>query len=1441
MRKRIFCIIVCISLAVSCLTVVANTQIGMLTAPGTYELGDVIRLECRTAISEYADFYTSEGKLNSQSIEVDPNTLIAFYDWTPTVAGVYTVYAISGEAESEPVRLWIVDTYTEKEDVNIQNADAISQDGYQSATDAMSSGIVTYADGVVALDSNPRGTLSGSTKNEPVISFAGNEAKGLLKIAYDISISVQTEINEEFLTLIYFGTDWRNYFRGVAFKAVSQEERQIGYYNGSTFEAFEDAEGNAVTYEPGRRYRVVTYVDITTGLGDVFVNGRKLTPAKVDFSSSVYGGQLSENVSLNKINLRNTNLWNADSITQIYRFSIETAEIYTGEGSDFAVATEDWLYRDMYGAPYTDIDLSQILDAVNANYAKGFSNGYQTSEGVLPENVFMIQEDPKEQFFVSINSDNYTELSRHLVAAIDSTSSLAYSIFRVFIGEPQDTKTDGYFFFELGNSDVKIKAGVLRSGDATLLPYLECGTAEQVSERALMANQWYTGVLKLDYAQNQLALKFYSDAELPGMVYDVVLDDIEPISIDAVGFTVDAFKTDPIYMGAYTVVLCNEAYGLAETKLNDAIRVVQEGGMDAQDEIDALTQAIEELEDSAVKQQFQKELQTLIKYAPMYNTIISLVRNGSVAELVAMRDEIDKLEDQAQKYILLPLLNSAEESIAYRQRISDLTAITIESINAAELYQQAMILSKEIQDSNLDAVVKELLLSELEEYKKGFASYPLEISRRTLEFPYSDGTVLRDIDGWYGDFTLQTPPDETAVIKERALVVPQDKAVYTKLDREIDFTAADEYWIKYDFAFSEDTDGFSGLAIGENYRFGILGESGVVHPYIAAEAPQDAKYETIFDDFISNDIKYISSYHVNYVASATAEFDGTRLRRVNKDDEGYVIYAVNQVESVRATMLQQANVATRAKIYYSTNQVIWTEAETSHEQGFSGSWIQWDSVATNIPDDAAFIKIVIPYATTTSGGDADIWNDLCSVEIKQAKATPAAISAVDEKILEAGKTYTAVIRADQGSNQIKMMVFPADEAPAGEWLFEFDDIVPDDVYSVIGLLCKAGGFCVERIVIESADSVYFSDVTEKIQKMEETKAYADIKQAQQAVSSLSNGLAREIYENIVDRYLQENKTQLPVIDYISIDGSGREQELVKANVSVTDNGGNLNEILYTWTLDGKVISNTSAVTVPGNSAGNTLMLSAIPVTIEGLQGEEKSTSIKITGNSMGGTYYGTGGGGIGSSGNSGSLISSTEPTEQPGTKPATPSPFSDIEGHWAYDTIMSMYRTNIVKGYGDGTFCPEQTITRAEFAEICFGLFTYLEEDTDVANAMHFQDVKESDWFYKSVSAMSALEIIQGYDNMFEPERLISREEMAKVIYGLYEHVVGFSSYTSRQFSDEAEISDWAVAYVRACGGLGLLNGMENGNFAPREAVTRAQAATAIYNLLAISNKTIKF
>jgi hypothetical protein len=201
---------------------------------------------------------------------------------------------------------------------------------------------------------------------------------------------------------------------------------------------------------------------------------------------------------------------------------------------------------------------------------------------------------------------------------------------------------------------------------------------------------------------------------------------------------------------------------------------------------------------------------------------------------------------------------------------------------------------------------------------------------------------------------------------------------------------------------------------------------------------------------------------------------------------------------------------------------------------------------------------------------------------------------------------------------------------------------------------------------------------------------------------------------------------------------------------------------------------------------------------------------------------------------------STKESEQPQEPQQTEQTdqFTDIQNYWAKSYIEFIGAKGIIKGKAQGIFAPEDNVTRAEFT----AMLTRLLELNDKSTAtLPFIDVAEKDWFYEIVNTAFASGLIQGKGDLFDPNGLITREEMVVLITraaSAKDKSIPVDSFEVEQlllpFKDKEEISHWARTETAIALKLGLIQGTGPDRFEPKTHATRAQAATVMYNLCGI-------
>lgn len=166
--------------------------------------------------------------------------------------------------------------------------------------------------------------------------------------------------------------------------------------------------------------------------------------------------------------------------------------------------------------------------------------------------------------------------------------------------------------------------------------------------------------------------------------------------------------------------------------------------------------------------------------------------------------------------------------------------------------------------------------------------------------------------------------------------------------------------------------------------------------------------------------------------------------------------------------------------------------------------------------------------------------------------------------------------------------------------------------------------------------------------------------------------------------------------------------------------------------------------------------------------------------------------------------------------------YTDIGENYAKEQINDLANQDIIDGYGDNTFRPDNLITRAEFSNILVKAFDL--EDTEVSG-IYFIDVKPSDWYYKPVTILKKLSIVDGYDNKnFKPNTNITRAEMLTAIVRVNDNLK--LSSRLKEYKD-ISTNNWAYSYINSAYRAGIIYG-NSSYLKPNEYVKRAEIAYSV-------------
>lgn len=278
------------------------------------------------------------------------------------------------------------------------------------------------------------------------------------------------------------------------------------------------------------------------------------------------------------------------------------------------------------------------------------------------------------------------------------------------------------------------------------------------------------------------------------------------------------------------------------------------------------------------------------------------------------------------------------------------------------------------------------------------------------------------------------------------------------------------------------------------------------------------------------------------------------------------------------------------------------------------------------------------------------------------------------------------------------------------------------------------------------------------------------------------------------------------------------EQLVLETVKNADGYGNVRDILEDFSdvtgIDTDNLGSTQYRNVLGNSYSDYEEL-------------EKDLKKKTT----------TGGGGGSSNGGSGKKNNQTTASGNFSIPVNTVTPpvaipvekvyFKDLENYaWAKEAINALAESEIINGKGDMLYCPQDFVTREEFASILVKAFDIKKGEKEAT----FADVVSGAWYENNVKLAASAGIVTGKgDGSFGIGEKITRQDMAVMIARAKNLT---NENTTERFADDAEISDYAKTSVYAAKNAGIISGVGDNTFNPQGFATRAEAAVIVYNAI---------
>ena len=181
--------------------------------------------------------------------------------------------------------------------------------------------------------------------------------------------------------------------------------------------------------------------------------------------------------------------------------------------------------------------------------------------------------------------------------------------------------------------------------------------------------------------------------------------------------------------------------------------------------------------------------------------------------------------------------------------------------------------------------------------------------------------------------------------------------------------------------------------------------------------------------------------------------------------------------------------------------------------------------------------------------------------------------------------------------------------------------------------------------------------------------------------------------------------------------------------------------------------------------------------------------------------------------------------------------FTDMQSHWAKTDVEMLASKMILNGRSSSEFDPNGTTTRAEFAAMLTRALGLKDQTEPV---VLFSDINGSEWYAGSIGAAVKAKIVNGMaDGTFKPQQNISRQEAVVMLVNALQLTGGKTELDAAEkegvvslFSDQPGIAAWASPAVAVAVQASIIQGRDDGNFAPQDKTSRAEAAIMVAALL---------
>lgn len=165
---------------------------------------------------------------------------------------------------------------------------------------------------------------------------------------------------------------------------------------------------------------------------------------------------------------------------------------------------------------------------------------------------------------------------------------------------------------------------------------------------------------------------------------------------------------------------------------------------------------------------------------------------------------------------------------------------------------------------------------------------------------------------------------------------------------------------------------------------------------------------------------------------------------------------------------------------------------------------------------------------------------------------------------------------------------------------------------------------------------------------------------------------------------------------------------------------------------------------------------------------------------------------------------------------------NDVKGHYFEKDLTTLIDNGLLTGFEDGSYRPDSYLTRAELTAMLVRMLDLKQQ----SSTMTFKDVKKGSWYEPYIQNAASNNLINGFeDQTFRPNEAITREQMSAMFSRTLQHLSIQSFQQSLLFKDKSKINSIYIKEIESLVFLGIIAHKEGIDFRPKDKVTRGEAS----------------